>query len=185
MARQGKDKEQGFSERRVCMKKRRKGIDREVIRTTLESVRMANGGKLRPADVVASSQPEDAALHPCFTWDDAVAAEQHRLWEARELIREVTVVINERRTPAYYSVPQSEPSQAASYYVPAELLIESPDEFQMALEMLLQKFESAKRALEDLRELAGHSQNYADKMQMISVALAAFSAAGEAVRRIQ
>lgn len=166
-------------------KKQRKGVDQQVIRESLENIRLANEGKLRPADVVETSRPEEAALHPCFTWDDAIAAEQHRLWEARELIREVTVIINDKKTAAYYSIQQSQPSRASSYYVPAELLIESPDEFQMALEMLIQKFESAKRALETLRELAGHSQNHADKVQMISVALAAFSAAGEAVRRIQ
>jgi hypothetical protein len=165
--------------------KRNRKVDPQIVHETLEDIRAANEGKLRPPDVVAASRPETAALHPCFTWDDAVAAEQHRLWEARELIREVTVVINEKRTPAYYSIQQSQPSRASSYYVPAEILLESPDEFRLAFDLLLQKFDSAKRALENLRQLASQSKDHGDKLQMISLALAAFSAAGEAVRKIQ
>lgn len=57
--------------------------------------RIANrhNGILRPADVVEAARPDDHPLHGCFTWDDSEAAEQYRLWQARELIRVAVIVL--------------------------------------------------------------------------------------------
>lgn len=55
----------------------------------LEHIRMGNGGMLRAADVVAFARDPKTSLHNRFEWDDTKAAQQHRLWQARELIRVV------------------------------------------------------------------------------------------------
>lgn len=44
-------------------------------------------GRVKPAVVVDEARPEEAALHPCFEWDDEAAAEAHRRAQARQLIR--------------------------------------------------------------------------------------------------
>lgn len=49
-------------------------------------------GAIKPADVVTESRPEEAPLHPHFTWDDSVAAEKWREDEARAIIRSVRVI---------------------------------------------------------------------------------------------
>jgi len=54
----------------------------------LEQVRQSNKRKiLVPSEVVewAAENPE-TALHAKFCWDDTKAAEEYRLWQARELI---------------------------------------------------------------------------------------------------
>lgn len=53
----------------------------------LEEIRQANNGLLLPMDVVERAKSPNSALHHCFTWDDNEAAHQHRLWQARQVIR--------------------------------------------------------------------------------------------------
>ena len=58
----------------------------------LLSIKEANGGMLYACDVVNSARDESSPLHPFFEWDDSLAAEQHRLGQARKLITSVVVV---------------------------------------------------------------------------------------------
>lgn len=64
---------------------------RMTVKQELELIRKRHRGILRPADVVEFAANEKTALHNKFTWDDTAAAHQHRLWEARQIIR-VTIV---------------------------------------------------------------------------------------------
>ena len=46
---------------------------------------------LTPELVVDAARPEDSLIHDQFEWDDQVAGEQHRLSQARRLIRTIKV----------------------------------------------------------------------------------------------
>lgn len=61
--------------------------ERELIHAELEAIRTANGGLISPEKVVEFAKSELTALHGRFTWDDTEAAKQHRLWEARQIVR--------------------------------------------------------------------------------------------------
>lgn len=50
-------------------------------------------GLVRPEDVVDAAKAEDHPWHERFEWDDAAAAEKHRLDTARQIIRSVHVRI--------------------------------------------------------------------------------------------
>lgn len=52
-------------------------------------------GELTAPLVVESARPSDAPLHPFFEWDDARAAEAHRLEQARSMIRRVRFVVED------------------------------------------------------------------------------------------
>lgn len=75
-------------------------------RLELEQVRQGNGGILRPTDVVEFARDADTALHTRFEWDDTKAAEQHRLAQARQIIRCVVTVTEKNAPPvrAYVSL---------------------------------------------------------------------------------
>lgn len=76
--------------------------------SALESIRLRNpDGLLLPADVVQEARNPNHVLHSDFLWDDSAAAEQHRLSQARRLIRVfVTTVPNvDKPVRAYVSVP--------------------------------------------------------------------------------
>lgn len=65
----------------------------------LESVRVQNGGVLRPEDVVEFARDPKTALHKKFEWDDTEAARLYRLEEARGIIRVAVSVVHEDFAP--------------------------------------------------------------------------------------
>lgn len=52
-------------------------------------------GYLIPEDVVEAARPDDSPLHRYFDWDDSVAGVKWRKVQARKLISNVTVLIEE------------------------------------------------------------------------------------------
>lgn len=56
-------------------------------------------GALDPSSVVDESRPATAPLHPCFEWDDAIAAEKYRETQASCIIRNITVVSENSEQP--------------------------------------------------------------------------------------
>lgn len=48
-------------------------------------------GALTAEAVLEAAAPEDSFLHKYFCWDDTVAAERYRQWQARKLIASVKV----------------------------------------------------------------------------------------------
>lgn len=59
----------------------------------LKRIAKRNGGIINPPDVVAAARSPKSPLHSKFTWDDTEAAEQYRLWQARQLIRVVVTLV--------------------------------------------------------------------------------------------
>lgn len=62
----------------------------ETLETKIEE--MVNTlGKVAPAQIVEAARDENSPLHGVFEWDDTIAAEEHRLLQARQLIRTIVV----------------------------------------------------------------------------------------------
>jgi len=149
----------------------------------LMRIRESHDGILSPRDIVNESRPKNAVLHPAFEWNDKVAAEEYRLWQARRVSRAVYVIEPatedepERETPAFYHVARNE-------YQPTEIVIRRPDLFEQALEVLHQKFAAAERAVREL-EQAAHQGNNPDRLASIALAVQGFSAVREALAAIK
>lgn len=83
----------------------------------LQRLAADNGGVLQPCAVVDAARPADSVLHERFTWDDTEAAEQYRLWQARQLIR--CSVIMEPRTEttvrAFVSLTSDRETEGGGY----------------------------------------------------------------------
>lgn len=62
------------------------------IEQELKKIAAKRGGLLKPADVVDAAKSKQHPLHKKFCWDDTKAAQEYRLWQARELIMSVRVV---------------------------------------------------------------------------------------------
>jgi len=84
-----------FREDQPVILKGAKGADPQVIGDALEKIRVDAGGELRPEAVVDAAKATDNPLHRHFEWDDRKAAYQHRLSEARSLIRLVRIEAEE------------------------------------------------------------------------------------------
>jgi hypothetical protein len=62
------------------------------IEKELKKIAAQHAGLLRPGDVLAAAKSNHHPLHKKFCWDDTKAAQEYRLWQARELIMSVRVV---------------------------------------------------------------------------------------------
>ena len=77
-------------------------------------------GHITPKIVLESARSETSAIHPCFEWNDDVAAEKYRETQAGLLIRNLTVKMietGEKQTEpvrAYVSIKQSDSSEFIS-----------------------------------------------------------------------
>lgn len=65
-------------------------------------------GMIKPLDVINAASDKCSPLHAHFEWDDTKAAGRWRMEQARQLIRSVTIVINDAVPTvvrAYVSLP--------------------------------------------------------------------------------
>lgn len=129
-----------------------KDANPQTIGTALAAIAESAKGELTPLAVVNSARPKNSPLHKHFEWDDALAAEAHRLDQARNLIRIVSVKdasTEEGMTRAFQSIA----SKSGTSYRHIEE-IKSSVELQLALlrqaEGDLQAFEKRYRSLTDV-----------------------------------
>ena len=120
------------------------------VREALEQIRFENEGRLTPDDVVETAADRSHPLHDFFEWDDSIAGQQHRLWQARALIRSVKVIIAEKSVPAFVNVKVD----SLQYYQRAEIVSQNIDEWDSALSLAQQRLLSAQRGVEELNSIA-------------------------------
>ena len=87
----------------------RLNMKKEDLFDVMEHIRQKNGGVLNPPEVVRDAEPVGSVLHECFEWDNALAGYEHRLWQARELIRHCIVEMPDspnKHIRAYFSLPE-------------------------------------------------------------------------------
>lgn len=96
---------------------------------------LADANDLSAERVVENSRPAAHPLHHRFEWNDKVAGHEHRLDQARELIRSVKVVFNTTtiniKTVAYVHRPD-EPKQQG--YVPTAILQTDEERGRLAID---------------------------------------------------
>lgn len=123
------------------------GIDAQEAGEELERIKQRDG-TIHADVVVDEARPEDAVLHPAFTWEDEVAAEKYRVIEARTLIKKVRVICPE---------PAEEPvvrATVARPTAPIEPLIERHDPLAHDLSKAVGSLVEARRQLEELKRKA-------------------------------
>lgn len=157
------------------------GVDIDAAADALAEVH-AEHGELTPPAVVSAAEPKSSALHPAFEWRNSVAAQKHREWQARQLIRSVRIV-DESGTerPAYVScIRVDESGKSRRVYDRPEVVVTKPDEWLSALGLFTAKINSARLALGDLETFAG-KQSDSDRLARIAIAAKALDTARAAL----
>lgn len=127
----------------------------------LEQIRESNDGILYPQSVVDFARNEGTELHDKFEWDDTVAGENYRVWQARKIIRAVAILIPRQNEPiqAYVSMVadryQGEEKQekVGGYRCMVDVL-STPDLRERLLSEALAEFEMWERKYQVITELA-------------------------------
>lgn len=132
-------------------------IDANVVGEELERIADKHDG-ITAQGVVDESTPEDAALHPCFTWDNEIAANEFRKHEARNIVRSVRVVYPDKTDsePAFvhirYEGDEDEPV-TAGYYQRSRIVASDFSLYENAWRAARERLSSAVNSLRELEEL--------------------------------
>lgn len=104
------------------LKRSIKGVEPAVVIEAIGAIQAEHG--LRPDTVLKASTPEDAPLHPAFTWDNGEAAHKYRLEEARNIIQAVHVVGDDGTDNgrAFVYVPSFVEDQASEFLPVAQVV---------------------------------------------------------------
>ncbi len=117
-----------------------RGVPAQIVGDELERIRKANGEQLDAKQVVENARPDGAPLHNVFIWDDSKAAELWRVCEARKLIRSMCVrVVGSKPEPAFVNIKV----EGVQYYQAVRVAIRHRDEWQSALDGLLENVNAA------------------------------------------
>lgn len=122
----------------------------DILREQLEAIRASSeSGVLEAEDVVESARSADSPLHRFFEWDDAKAAHQHRLSQARRLIRMVTVVTKTETVEITSVAYARDPARERGY-----LSIAEPREEEVAADIARHELKQIWFRVERLRQLS-------------------------------
>lgn len=131
---------------------KKKRSELEIVRDELEAIRRRDG-RITPRRVVERARSKKNPLHKHFDWDDASAAEKHRIDQARSLIHRVKVRYERVPEPVrgYVSVTFEDNKQG---YIGTDEAL-SDDAFRaQLLEEAFEELRRAERKYGHLQELA-------------------------------
>lgn len=89
-------------------------------------------GHITASDVVAAARPKSSALHSYFEWNDSAAARAYREVQARDLIRQVTLVVKRADlgtlpSPRAFVATRIAGSESGQAYQYVPVLLRQPD----------------------------------------------------------
>lgn len=122
----------------------------------VSSLAERNDGAVTPEMLVEDARRPGSPLHAEIEWDDATAAEKHRLSQARYLLRSLVVTVRSegddslRQVRAYWPVRQD----GDRVYVSVTVVLADTDWRQETLERARQELAGWRRRYADLVELA-------------------------------
>lgn len=121
----------------------------------IETLR-AKHGEVRPEMLVDDAKSKRSPLHNAFEWDDTEAARQHRLSQARHLIRSISVrIITPAQTPVVVpAFTNLDPhTEKQSYRSTVQVMSDAELRAQM-LSNALRELQILRRKYAELSELA-------------------------------
>lgn len=118
------------------------------------------GEEVTPEQVVRKGQDPDTELSKCFTKDDAEAANKYRLWEARQILRQLIVITrpdpedeSEKSEPIQFRLMMKNETSRGTGYKQTLVMIRDEDEYQKLLDMAREELRVFKRKYSMLSEL--------------------------------
>jgi len=156
-------------------------------------------GTLQAQAIVEEARPKSSPIHAGFEWRDKIAANEHRKWQARNMVRSIEIVQPEQpqKQPEAQTIEiqTSEHSSFAyvfagggneatpSGYHPAEVVRKDFDLFDRAMQDAQRALRSAENRVDELKRLAKQSPQ-PQRMQQIAIAAEALSTAQAALASV-
>lgn len=110
------------------------------------------GEDVTPAQIVERARDKTTELHKCFEWDDSVAADKYRLYQARKVVCHLVIKEIEEKgnsTP----VRVFHKTERGGGYKPFELIVKNKTEYEKLLEQAMSELRAFKAKYHTLSEL--------------------------------
>lgn len=156
-----------------------KNVTADVVGNELDRIYKTNK-KITVDIVVDESRPETAPLHPAFEWDDALAAESFRKYQARDIIKSV-VIVTDNNKPEPISQYVHVPTESEPAYHPVSVVTSNMDYYIATLHDLTKQMNALMKTINRLKEQAEEANEDEDRIVKISIAVQAMATAQSAV----
>ena len=111
-----------------------------------------SSGSLRPSAVLEVARKKTSALHARFEWDDKKAGHQHRLEQARSLIRCTTIVYEGK--PDKMIHVRATLHNTEGEYLPARAIVKTQSKYDSAFNELMSQVRGLRETMLILQEAA-------------------------------
>lgn len=130
-----------------------KGVDAQTVADEIMSI----GEAVSPQEIVEKARDEATELHKCFEWDDEIAAEKYRVYEARQLTRHLVIEEPEPQDGEQEKPPVRFFLQTVNGtgYKPTETIYRNRDEYRDLLDTAKAELKAFQRKYSRLKELDG------------------------------
>ena len=126
--------------------------------TILSLRRTLNKDTVTAKELLDASRDENAPLHPCYEWNDSIAAENYRLVQSGQIIRSIEVVIVKNdepvKTRGFVNVVQVAPKHQGEY-APIEIALVKDNYRKQFLKNALDELRAFQRKYAVYTELSG------------------------------
>lgn len=130
-------------------------LNATLVGNHIELLRQQQKGEITPEDVIADARNPNSPLHSFFEWDDTAAAEQHRLQQARGLIRSVIAVyVSEDRPAVRAKAYVHIPDPGAQHYREACHAMSQARTRKMVLQRAWRELQAWRDRYKDLKEFS-------------------------------
>jgi hypothetical protein len=154
-----------------------KGVSAEVVGKALEEIQKEDG-KVTAEALLKKAKAKKSPLHGLFEWDTDKAAQEYRLHQARNVIREVHVTIKK--------LPDQGPVRAFVHtkqsYQPIEAVASEVTRYEEAIAELKGKIDGLKQTITDLGAVAATQKP--EKVAAITALNKAFTHVDKAVAQL-
>lgn len=129
-------------------------VEPQIAGEHLQKVKEKNG-HLSKENVLESGRPDNSPIHSCFEWDNEVAGEKYRIFQAGMLINNVVEVKQseekENRSPAFVNVSENRKGQ----YISTKDALSQEETREIVLKRAIKELKYFQIKYEKLSELAG------------------------------
>lgn len=112
-----------------------------------------NQGKVTPTDLVILAGNKNSPLHNYFEWNDSIAAQRHRIDQARYMLNHIVTVVEFDGKPlqqrCFYNVVNADKERV---YVNLKTVIETPDYVKQLIKECIKYIDHFKGVLSMLKD---------------------------------
>ena len=110
------------------------------------------GEEVTPAQIVDRARDNTTELHKCFEWDDSIAADKYRLYQARKVVCHLVIKEIEEKVDLA-PVRVFHKTEQGGGYKPFELIVKNKTEYEKLLEQAMSELRAFKAKYHTLSEL--------------------------------